>query len=136
LIDQFLEVLACFEIRNALGGNADRLAGLGITATPGAAAPHTETAKAAQFDLLALIQTLNNAIENDLDQPLSVFLSQLSGISYVIDKIGFSHAVTSSKSSESKDERAWMNNVQDGKKLVDRVSDQTFHGKAKPLTRQ
>jgi hypothetical protein len=104
LIDQLLEVLTGFEVRYALGRNADRLASFGIAAAPRASATHSETAKAAEFNLLALIQTLDDAIENDFHQSLSVLLGQLSSICYVIDKIGFSHAVTSSKKLRLKDE--------------------------------
>jgi hypothetical protein len=104
LIDQLLEVLTGLEVWHALGRNADRLASFGIAATPRTSATYSETAKTAKFNLLALVQTLNDAIENDFHQSLSVLLGKLSSICYVIDKIGFSHAVTSSKKLRLKDE--------------------------------
>src|SRR6266498_3025996 len=85
LVNKLLQFLARFKIRNALGRNANRLTCLRITTLARATLTHAKAAKAAQFDLLALIQTLNNAFENDFDQSLGIFLGQFSGVSHVSD---------------------------------------------------
>jgi hypothetical protein len=95
LVNEFLQFLASLEIGNAFGRNANRVACLRVTASAGATLTHAKAAKTPQLDLLALVQTLNYAFENYFDQSLSIFLGQLSGVGHVIDKIGFSHAVTS-----------------------------------------
>src|SRR5713226_5022764 len=95
LVDELFEFFAGFEIRNTLGGNADRLAGLRVPSTARATLAHPKAAKAAQLDLLALIQALDDAFENKFNQSLGIFLGQLSGVSHIIDQISFSHAVTS-----------------------------------------
>jgi hypothetical protein len=95
LVDEFLQLLARFKIGYAFGGNTYRIARLGITAPARATLAYAKAAEAAQLNLLALVQTLDYAFENYFDQSLSIFLGQLGGVGHVIDKIGFSHAVTS-----------------------------------------
>src|SRR5437773_4505339 len=92
---EFFQFLAGFEIGYAFGRDTNRITCLRVTASARAALAHSEAAKAPQFDLLALVQALDYAFENYLDQSLSILLGQLSGVCHVIDKIGFSHGVTS-----------------------------------------
>src|SRR5690242_7112057 len=92
VVDELFQFLTGFEIRHALRWNTYRIAGLGISAASRAALADTETAKAAQFDLLALIKCFNNAFEYNFDQTLCVFFSKLSRPRYVFNEFCFRHA--------------------------------------------
>ena len=60
------EFFSGFEIRYALGRNADRVTGLWISAPTRATLPHAKTTEATQFDLLTLIQSFNDTFEDNL----------------------------------------------------------------------
>src|SRR5260221_2113904 len=97
LVNEFLQFLASLELGDAFGRNTNGVACFGVTAAARATLAHAKAAEAPQLNLLALVQTFDYAFENDFDQSLSIFLGQLGGVGHIIDKIGFSHAVTSLK---------------------------------------
>src|SRR4030095_11594908 len=67
VVYQFFEFFAGLEIRHSFSGNADRISRLGIATAPCTTFTHAKTSKATQLDLLALIQSLNDAFEDNLD---------------------------------------------------------------------
>ena len=67
VVDQLFQLFARLEIGDTLGRDAYRIAGLWVSATPRAALAHAEAAEAAQFDLLTLIQGLDDALKDNFD---------------------------------------------------------------------
>src|SRR5438552_14893607 len=95
LVNEFLQFLAGLEIGDTFGRNTNGVACLRVTAAARATLAHAKAAETSQLNLLALVKTFDYAFENYFDQSLSIFLGQLGGVGHIIDKIGFSHAVTS-----------------------------------------
>jgi hypothetical protein len=95
LVDKLLQLFSRFEIGDAFGRDVDRFTSLGVSPPARAALTYAKAAEATQLDFLAVVQTVDDAFEYNLDESLGVFLRQLRGISYIVDEIGFSHAVTS-----------------------------------------
>ncbi len=69
-------LLAQFEISDSLRRNLDCLAGFWIASPARASLAVTETAKAAQLDLLAGIERLHDAVQDRLDHHFGVWSGQ------------------------------------------------------------
>ena len=65
VVDEFFQFFAGFEVWNSFGGDAHGIARLRISTAPRATLAHAKTAEAAQLNLLALIERLNDAFKND-----------------------------------------------------------------------
>src|SRR5580704_14353258 len=72
-IDQILQFLAGLEEWNFLGGNLNAIAGLGIAAHPRLALSSAKTPKTTNLDFVAHPERAHNAIEDGLDDDLTVF---------------------------------------------------------------
>src|SRR3546814_16795956 len=64
--------LAGLEIRNALGRDIDRVARAGIAALAGVAVARGEGAKAPQFDAAAILQLIDDRIEEGAHHQLDI----------------------------------------------------------------
>src|SRR5256885_1565686 len=66
-IDQILQFLAGLKERNLLRRHVDLGSGLGVTADARLAFPRAETAEAADLNLVAGAQRMNDAVEDRVD---------------------------------------------------------------------
>ena len=72
LIDQGLQVLARFEIRDALGRDINSNAGLGVAANPALSLADSKAAKTTDLNLVSCDQRPRNTVENSLQDDLRV----------------------------------------------------------------
>src|SRR6185436_15324018 len=77
LVDQVLEFLARLEIRDALRRHVHLVAGLRVAALAGLALTEAEAAESAEFDLLATLQGIDDALKDRVDNDLRVFLREV-----------------------------------------------------------
>src|SRR6201994_2390512 len=92
-VDQVAQLFAGLEVRDALGGDFDLVAGLGIAAGAGLALTDTEAAKAADLDLVAGLQCLNDGVNSCVDTDLAVAAGQISNLGDFLYQIGFGHGL-------------------------------------------
>src|SRR4051812_26324075 len=79
VVEQLPQLLAGLEVGDALRGDADLLAGLRVAAGPRPAAADPEAAEAPQLDLLPLLERVDDAVEDRVDDDLRVLLGELRG---------------------------------------------------------
>ena len=89
VVDDVLEFLAGFEIRNFLRRNFHAGACLGIAADTRLALPCAKAAKAANFDLIAGAQRAHDAVENSFYDDFAVFASELCESRHFFYQINF-----------------------------------------------
>src|SRR5215211_2466954 len=77
LVDQLLQLLARLEVRDLLRGHFNLLPRLRIAAGAGLAAAQAEAAEAAELDLLAGAEGVDDGVEDDVDDRLGLLLRQL-----------------------------------------------------------
>ena len=85
-VDQLLQLLAGLEVGDALGRHVHSVAGPGVAAAARLAAPETETAEAAEFDLLALLQRRHDVAEHGVDDDFGALLREAGGIGHLLDE--------------------------------------------------
>src|ERR1700741_17046 len=91
LVDQFLQLFARLEVRNLLRRYFDFLTGLGVTAGARLAAAEAETAEAAELDLLAGTEGVDDGVEHNVDDGLGLLLGQLDDARDFVHQLRFGH---------------------------------------------
>ncbi len=97
-VDQLLQLLAGLEVGDAPWRHVHSVAGPGVAAAARRAAPETETAEAAEFDLLPLVQRRRHVAEHGVDGDFGALLREAGGIGHLLDerrlrKAAFSHGL-------------------------------------------
>ncbi len=97
-VDQLLQLLAGLEVGDALGRHVHSVARSGVAAAARLAAPETETAEAAEFDLLPLSQRLRDVAEHGADNNFGALLREAGGIGHLLNerrlrKAAFGHGL-------------------------------------------
>src|SRR5205823_5508981 len=87
-IHEILQLSAGLEEGNFLGGHFYFRSGLGIAANSPAALPGAETSESPDFDFLALLQRLDDAIENSFDDGLRLLPRKLGDAQDLFDEVG------------------------------------------------
>jgi hypothetical protein len=90
-VDGVAQLLTGLEEGDALGGDVDLFAGLGVTADAGIALAGTEASKATDFDLVAGLQGSDDGFKQGVDDDFSVAAGKITEGSYFINEISFSH---------------------------------------------
>ena len=91
VVDHVLQLLAGLEERDLLSGNFYAVAGLGVPSYARFALAGAEAAEAADLDLVAGAQRAHDALEDGLDDDLTVFPRELSQPGYFIDQVCLGH---------------------------------------------
>src|SRR3972149_6471972 len=90
-VEQLLQFLAGLEEGDALRGDLDLGAGLGVASQAPAALAGAEAAEAADFDLVVALQGLDDAVEDGLDHRLRVFAGGGDSAGDFLDQLGLGH---------------------------------------------
>src|SRR5688500_5489748 len=93
LVDQVLQFLAGLEVRDLLRRDADLVAGLGVAALARLATAKPEAAEAAELDLLAAVQRIDDALEDRIDDDLGVLLREVRDFRDFLDEFRFGHSL-------------------------------------------
>src|SRR5262245_28968419 len=91
IVDEVLQFLARLEVRHFLRRHVHLLARLRIAPLARLAPPQPETAKAAQLDLLAAMQRIDDGLEHGIDDDLGMLLGEVRYATDFLDQFGFSH---------------------------------------------
>src|SRR6185369_14071602 len=94
-VDEILQFLAGLEIRNLLRRNVHLVTGFRVAALAGLALAKAEAAKTAEFDLLAAMQRVDDALEHRVDDDFGVFLRKIRYSRDFLDEFGLRHAAAS-----------------------------------------
>src|SRR5258708_15545722 len=92
-IDDFLQLLADFEERQALRRNRNRLSRTRISTAVGLVWPHREAAETSNLDAFAALQRFGHRIEEAVDHELRAGLRQVPPRGDGVDKFALRHAV-------------------------------------------
>src|SRR6516165_11993939 len=84
-VDEVLEFLAGFEERNLLGRHFDLFAGLGVPSHAPAALARAETAEAADFDFVAFLESIDDALKNSFHDGLRFLARKLRNAEDLLD---------------------------------------------------
>src|SRR5215469_5848161 len=84
-VDEVLEFLAGFEEGNLLGRHLDLFAGLGVPSHAPAALSGAETAEAADFDLVAFLESIDNTLKNSFHDGLRFLARKLRNTEDLLD---------------------------------------------------
>src|SRR5580692_3111536 len=87
-VHKILELLAGLEERDFLWRNFDLLARLGIAAHAAAALARAEAAEAADFDFVAALEGLDDAVKNRLDDGLGLLAGEFRNAQDLFDEVG------------------------------------------------
>ena len=88
----FAQSLAGLEMRHALGGNLNGLAGAGVAAYAGLAVIDGKAAKAANFNAVTAHQSIAHCIQNGFDGQFGIALVELAKLGgKFFDEIGSGH---------------------------------------------
>src|SRR5579884_1054470 len=87
-VDEILELLAGLEERNFLRRHFHFGASLWIAAHPPAPLPRAEAPKSANLDLVALLQSVNDALEDGFDDGLRFLARKLGHAQHFLDQVG------------------------------------------------
>src|SRR5690606_25290222 len=85
------QVLADLEERQPLGGDRDRLAGLGVAAGVGLVVARREAAESADLDALSALHRVEDALEHGVDGRLGLLLRQVVAPRQNLDELGSVH---------------------------------------------
>src|SRR5262249_15120292 len=94
-VDEVLQFLAGFEVRDFLGRDVHLVTGLRIASLPRLAPPQPEAAEPAQADLLPAMQRVHDALEDGVNDDLGVLLREVGHARHFLDEFGFGHPLTS-----------------------------------------
>src|SRR5215469_6997618 len=84
-VDEVLEFLAGFEEGNLLRRHLDLFAGLGVPSHAPAALAGAETAEAADFDFVAFLESIDNALKNSFHYGLRFLARKLRNAEDLLD---------------------------------------------------
>src|SRR5437879_5981255 len=87
-IHEVFQLFAGLEERNLFGGHFDLCSGFRIAANSSAALPGAEAAESPDFDLLPLLQRLDDAIENSFDDGLRLLARKLGDTQDLFNEVG------------------------------------------------
>src|SRR5215472_4684010 len=88
-VHEILQFLAGLEKRNLFGRHFDLLARLRIPSDAPAPLPCPKTSEASNLDFVALLQRVDDALENGLDNRLRLFAGKLGDAKHFLDQVGF-----------------------------------------------
>ena len=84
--EQLLQLLAGLEVGDALRRHVHPVAGPRVAGRARLAAPETEAAEAAEFDLLSPVQRLHDAPDHGVNDDLGALLRQAGGVGHLPDE--------------------------------------------------
>jgi hypothetical protein len=85
IVDHFAQLFTSFKEGNFFRGYVHGIPRFRIASFTGIAVSYAEAAKTAQLDLIALAQRFCDAIEEDIDNDLSLFLREIYLVGHIID---------------------------------------------------
>src|SRR5262249_54238269 len=90
-VQQLLQLAARLEVGDALGRHRDRLSGLRVPALARVPLADAEAAEAAELDLLAPLERVHDALEEDVDDGLRVLAREVRDARDLVDQLRLGH---------------------------------------------